>query len=638
MNSLHQLLARSKSATGGLLAIAEPHLGMLAIAVGLLLVAAVTGFILWQRRLLNDYEQELVYLQELLHRLRRSNGLDDNLQQLLAAVGRIVPAPYITCYVLGETTNQFDLRAVRHPFDAFDQVAPSYSGLALPNRDAYVPPPTIDPFDGPEQVVSSEAGGYHLLTFVTQDRVALVRVVTVEPLTPKARDRVVRVLREVEAVLDDLVYAERQTLRAQMSQFADAAVRQVAAVTTDPEGAVELVMESFARGAGGYGALYLDDASDGPAVRASHALRDTADRIRGDGRAVDALRFAASAAGPRLFARQDPEFYQLPAVLTALEIGAAAVAAIPQRGTLVLLYDKSFDPAAFTRTGAVHIRLLVERLAELLSRDGTDAAATRSNAQLLMDLVDVLDNLNPYTVGYSESVLRYALAIGQEMGMTGQALLDLGLAARLSNVGVLGLQQELATKEGRYTEFEYQAMQMHAEIGAEMVRIATGNQRAASFVLHHHERIDGRGYPHHLRGDEIPLGARILHAVQFFLAKVGGRSWRDPLALDAALQAMWEVAGTQLDEGVVQALERWLNRLAVQPDLQDRPLAPCHVMLSVPSMICEACAVYHRPQVVKCWEVPDNACHLHGRSCDTCIVKTEYLSRQKRLRMQGGGA
>jgi HD-GYP domain-containing protein (c-di-GMP phosphodiesterase class II) len=246
----------------------------------------------------------------------------------------------------------------------------------------------------------------------------------------------------------------------------------------------------------------------------------------------------------------------------------------------------------------------------------------------------MIDNLNPYTVGYSEQMMRYALSVGREMGLSGQELLDLGLAARFSNIGVIGLRRELLTKEGRYTEFEYESMKMHCEIGASMVTLATGNRRAASYILHHHERVDGYGYPYGLKGEAIPLGARILYVVQFYLAKVNGRAWRDPVPFEEAIAALLKAVGTQLDGEVVNAFITWLTRVQTHPEVQGKPLAACHEMLSVPKEICESCLVYAESGSIKCWELGDNACQAHGRTCATCVVRTEYLHRQKHLRKQ----
>lgn len=629
--AIHKLL----SMFHGLVDIAHPHFGTLFAVLGAVVMVGIVFFIVWQRRLVKSYEEELLCLQELLRGMRSSNKLEDNLTQVLNAVGKVVPAPYLACYVMDEQTNRFMLRAVSHPYDGFSSVGPSYSGLALPNQEAYVPPMTIDDPGQDDSVFTGKSGTFHALTFVTRERLALVHLVTVEKVSDKVQRKIVNLLREVEGVADDLVYSEREKVRADLTAFADAAVRQVAAVATDPHGAIEVLVQSFAGVAGGFGGMYLEDAPiDGSGVYGVGGAADIAKILSGDDETLELLRRLVGERAYNVLTRQSADFYKLPGYISSLEIGAVALIRIPDRGALVFLYDKDFDAESFEIQGLSQVRTLASQMAQIAVDYDRQQALSQSNAKLLTNLVQMIDNLNPHTVGYSEQMMRYALSIGRQMGMSGRELLDLGLAARLSNIGVIGLNRELLVKQGRYTEFEYEAMKMHSEIGSSMIGLATGNRRAASFVLYHHERMDGYGYPYGLKGEDIPLGARIIHVVQFFLAKINGRAWREPVTFDEALATLRKASGSQLDATVVEALGAWLTRTEQHPELQGKPLARCHDMLSVPASVCESCAVFKQEEVTKCWELGDNVCKAHGRECATCVVRTEYLYRQKHLRRQ----
>lgn len=622
----------------GLVGIAHPHYGLLAGLVGTVVVAGLVWLVIWQRRLVRSYEHDLLAIQELIRTVRHTDSLEQNLSRILKTVGHFVPAPYIACYVLDESTNRFTLRAVSHPYDEFSAVAPSYSGLALPSQEAYVPPVSVNP---PESEGYLEIGAeetYYTFTYMTHQQLAVIRLVTPEKVAPGTQKQLSGVLSEMEVMLDDLVVSERIAAHREVEQIADHAVKQIAAVSTDANAAVELLMQALHAADGVYGALYMEDLPmSGAGVHGVGETETIARELGGDAESVQRIRKLAAQKPYLLVSRQNSEFYKLPSAISALEISAIALVRTPARGVLVLLLSKDLEASKFEEQGLVQVRTLATVLGKISSNYEEQSLLAQGNARLLQDMVDLLDNLNPYTVGYSESMMRYAVSIGKQMGMVGQELLDLGLAARLSNIGVIGLDRDLLFKEGRFTEFEYESMKLHSEIGASMIQIATGNRRAASFVLYHHERMDGNGYPRGIKGDAIPLGARILHVVQFFLAKVNGRPWRPAVRFEDALTVLEEVAGAQLDEAVVRAFRNWLVRVEREAQAAGTTLAPCMEMLNVPASICQSCPVVTQRSSVKCWEVGGEHCTMHGRACDTCIVKSEYEYRQKFLRQEVQG-
>jgi hypothetical protein len=113
-----------------------------------------------------------------------------------------------------------------------------------------------------------------------------------------------------------------------------------------------------------------------------------------------------------------------------------------------------------------------------------------------------------------------------------------------------------------------------------------------------------------------------------FLAKINGRKYRDPLPFDKAIKLMESLAGTQLDEKVVQTFVRWFAAKRKGPELGGRALGACYDMGCTPSDICRVCPAYSQPEK-NCWEVEGNNCQAHGKSCGTCFVYTETLSRSK---------
>ena len=222
---------------------------------------------------------------------------------------------------------------------------------------------------------------------------------------------------------------------------------------------------------------------------------------------------------------------------------------------------------------------------------------------------------------------RYATIVARELGLPDDHVRDIALAAALSNLGTAGLPPELLTKEGTYTDQEYERMKLHAEYGALIVEMSLGNPRAAEAIRYHHERIDGLGYPDGLRGDDIPIGARILAVVQTFLAAVNGRKHREPLSFDKALERLKTASGTQLDEAAADALREWYSRKRRSAGGEFKPLGACWEMCCAPVAACETCPAFGRREK-PCWEVQGVRCVAHGKSCATCFVYTEAMERR----------
>jgi diguanylate cyclase (GGDEF)-like protein len=170
-------------------------------------------------------------------------------------------------------------------------------------------------------------------------------------------------------------------------------------------------------------------------------------------------------------------------------------------------------------------------------------------------LLDVLRAKDGDTLAHSAQVAALAVDIGRLLGLDPSRLADLRIAGQLHDVGKLAVPASVLNKRGPLDDEEMGLVRMHAVLGAELVA-AWGHTAAARFVLQHHERIDGDGYPHGLAGDEITVEGRILHAVDAFTAMTRDRPYRDAMTVDAALAELRAHSGTQFDAAVVTAFEQ----------------------------------------------------------------------------------
>ena len=159
-----------------------------------------------------------------------------------------------------------------------------------------------------------------------------------------------------------------------------------------------------------------------------------------------------------------------------------------------------------------------------------------------------------------------ALAIGTELGLS-QAELDvLGHAALFHDIGKLAVPDAILLKPSRLVEGEWPVMRRQAEEGAQIIDRLGFLDDAVPAIRHHHERYDGTGYPDHLAGEEIPLGARIIHVADAFDSMLTTRVYRDALPIDEALEELRRGLEAQFCPRCVGALERVL--LAADPGFQ----------------------------------------------------------------------
>ena len=181
--------------------------------------------------------------------------------------------------------------------------------------------------------------------------------------------------------------------------------------------------------------------------------------------------------------------------------------------------------------------------------EGTDRAARYRAAASLAKAVDARD---AYTGSHSERVSELAARIARRLGLDDPAIELTRLAASLHDLGKLAIPEEILRKPSALNESERLVLQRHPQIGHRMLE-SLGVEPVADWVLHHHERWDGDGYPNRLRGDEIPLGARIIFVADAYDAMTSERVYRDPLSPRDALEELERCSGTQFDPSIVDA-------------------------------------------------------------------------------------
>jgi putative nucleotidyltransferase with HDIG domain len=172
--------------------------------------------------------------------------------------------------------------------------------------------------------------------------------------------------------------------------------------------------------------------------------------------------------------------------------------------------------------------------------------------ELLTQLSDLHQAVDPYLHGHSRRVASYAGRIAREMRLSPEEIANVETAALVHDIGKIYTPQEILHKPGRLTDWEFAIVKLHARDGAEILADA-GDPQLTAIVRHHHERIDGDGYPDGIKAADIPLGSRIIAVADTFDAITSTRPYRPPRSHKEAIDTLSNESGTQFDATVVAA-------------------------------------------------------------------------------------
>lgn len=174
-------------------------------------------------------------------------------------------------------------------------------------------------------------------------------------------------------------------------------------------------------------------------------------------------------------------------------------------------------------------------------------------------LASTIDERDSYTAIHSTQVATYSKKIALAMNLNANDINDIEMAGRVHDLGKVGVEDSILFKSTPLTSEEYKKIQQHPETAYRVISNLSPYQKGAQYVLHHHERYDGKGYPKGLSGVEIPLGARILTVADSYDAMTTDRPYRKALTCEVALYELKKCAGSQFDPEIVQIFEKVLS-------------------------------------------------------------------------------
>jgi HD-GYP domain-containing protein (c-di-GMP phosphodiesterase class II) len=217
----------------------------------------------------------------------------------------------------------------------------------------------------------------------------------------------------------------------------------------------------------------------------------------------------------------------------------------------------------------VVIGIFVGKLFSLLFRqrnaiENQEQLLAQFSIQLVDTLAQSIEVRDSYTSGHCDRVSDMSVRIGESMGLEQRELLRLKWSAKLHDIGKIGIPEAILTKEGKLTEEEYAVIKQHPELGRRILNDIPDADTILGGVMHHHERLDGKGYPYGLSGDQIGMQARIIAVSDVWDALTSRRSYRDAISHNEALNIMQSGRGSHFDPVVLDHFIKIIDQESVK--------------------------------------------------------------------------
>lgn len=209
----------------------------------------------------------------------------------------------------------------------------------------------------------------------------------------------------------------------------------------------------------------------------------------------------------------------------------------------------------------------------LLARHSFKLYVERKEAHIntVAALTSAIDANDPFTHGHSYRVSRYALMLGREMSLSDRDLEILEYGALLHDIGKIAIQHDILMKPGKLSDQEFMTLKQHPTVGADIVENLNFLREAAVLVRYHHEQPNGRGYPEGLKGDEIPIGARVILVADAFDAMTSDRPYRKGLPVEKVVEQFEKFRGEQFDLEIANLMLDLIERGEFRPIVENDP-------------------------------------------------------------------
>jgi putative nucleotidyltransferase with HDIG domain len=212
----------------------------------------------------------------------------------------------------------------------------------------------------------------------------------------------------------------------------------------------------------------------------------------------------------------------------------------------------SYKPRKFGKDDLRRLSALAGETAIAIHNAQLFAQLDKLYIDAIRALITAIEAKDHYTRGHSEQVTGYAIAVADKLGLSRDEKELLKTSGLLHDIGKIGIDDGILLKAGGLNSEEWEAVKKHPSVGAQILGSGETLREAIPIVLHHHEHYDGSGYPVGLRGDNIPLGSRIIAVADAFEAMTSDRPYREALGFEQAIGELEKNAGSQFDPRIVK--------------------------------------------------------------------------------------
>lgn len=260
-------------------------------------------------------------------------------------------------------------------------------------------------------------------------------------------------------------------------------------------------------------------------------------------------------------AHSDERFLASKSIMS-MKIRSVMCAPLISNGSIlgVIYLDNRRSPNCFDEDDLALLSALANQAAVAIENSQLYEEVQKGYHEAILALMNTVDAKDAYTRGHSQRTSQYAYGIAREMGLNEADCKKIKIAAELHDIGKIGVGDSILGKKSLLSTMEFNTIQAHALAGENIVKPISYLRFTLPMIRHHHEHYDGTGYPDQLKGDHIPLGARIIGAADTFDAMTSQRSYNKPLAFKEALKKCFMLKGKQFDPDVIDALGRFFDK------------------------------------------------------------------------------
>ncbi len=220
----------------------------------------------------------------------------------------------------------------------------------------------------------------------------------------------------------------------------------------------------------------------------------------------------------------------------------------------VLTVAGKINEGSFEEDELIIVSNLASQTAVAVENERLHINNERTYIETISALAMAVEARDPYSRGHSDRVAQYSVKAAQQLGLSPEVVQDIKVAAELHDVGKIGISDDILKKPGPLNDEEWVIMRKHPVIGEGIIKPVTSLAKLCDIVRHHHEWVKGIGYPDGLKGDAIPLGAKILAVSDSFDAMTSDRPYRKAMSLEAAKEDLKKYIGIRYEKEVVEAL------------------------------------------------------------------------------------